>query len=1117
MTETRKRGRVIGGVLVAASCLVVSLGAQAQPMPTQLGVLVPQSLSPLARVARLNVQNLSLGTALLHLRQRSGVDLAFSTRAIPSSHRVSCECTSVTVAEALDRMLAGTFLNYSELDGQVIIEPRSRSDYLDRAAVATASLAPGRRLDTIHDDAREVQTPSVTGLVQGTGGRAIQAARVFVVGTARQSTTDAEGRFRITDVPEAGLTVRILAIGYQPLMRAVRAGTEVQLFQLVESPVNLDELIVTGTVGATEKRAIGNSIGQVKASEVLELAPVADAIQLINGRVPGVLVQPSTGVVGGGGRIRIRGASSISLFGSDPLLFVDGIRVDNRAHSGPASQGGGTTGSGPASRMSDINPEDIESIEIVKGPAAAVLYGTEATGGVIQIITKRGSRGGRAEVSATFKQGTNWFMNAEERWPSMYTRVNGEIIEMNLARNERERGTPMFRNGRVQGYGTNAKGGTERVRYFASLDLDHETGIEPTNTLFKFGGRVNLDLPLTDRFEVGVNLGLVSSDLQLPIEVAAGPWASQDLGNPATLGQPLRGFNLAPPEAWHRASESRSRTGHLVAGLRFQHRPSTWFNHRLTLGLDLVSSDNFTLLRNIASIPEFALFNLGGGGGRLGTKFSRREQVTTNTVDYAATATANLRPSIVSTSSVGLQYYRNFNSFATAEGREFPDFSVQSISAAATTFGSDNFVENATVGMYLQQQFAFSNRLFLTAAIRADDNSAFGESFDLVTYPKVAASWVVSEDGAGLFRFVDVLKLRAAYGQAGQQPAAFSAIRTYTAVGGPTGPGLRPGASGNPDLGPERGEEIEVGLETSLFGSRVSIDASYYHKTTRDAIIGVPNIPSQGFMGTRLVNAGVLRNQGVELGLSARVLDGAKVALDLGVNLSHNDNKVLELASGATELPVLDDRLVHKVGYPAFSSFIRKVVSAELGPDGVATNILCDGGEGNAPMSCAAAPGIFVGSALPTTEGSVSSTLTLGGRVRLYALVDFKLGHQLFENSLMLRCLNGHCRERFYPTEYDPVWIATTQNPAGRFDWSIQDAGFGKLREVSANLMMPASWARVLGARSGSVTVAGRNLHTWTNWSGVDPESYQVNNLFSLVRATTPQLAQFVATVNLVF
>ncbi len=1115
MTEARKRGRVIGGVLVAATCLAGSSSAQAQRTPTQLGALVLQAHSPLTRTARLNVQNIPLGAALVHLRQRSGVDLAYSTRVIPPARRVDCECAGVTVAEALDRMLAGTFLRYVELDGQVIIEPRARPEHLDRAAVTTAVLAPDRRRDAALQ-MEEEQTPSIIGVVYGVGARPVVSARVFVVGTTRQSTTDAEGRFRITDVSEAGLTIRILAIGYQPLMRNVRAGTEVQSFQLVESPVNLDELIVTGTVGATEKRAIGNSIGQVKASEVLELAPAADAVQLINGRVPGVLVQPSTGVVGGGGRIRIRGASSISLFGRDPLLYVDGIRVDNRAHSGPGSQGAGAA-SGPASRMNDINAEDIESIEIVKGPAAAVLYGTEATGGVIQIITKRGSRSGRAEISTTVKQGTNWFMSAEERWPSMYSRVDGEILEVNLVRNERERGTPMFRNGRTQGYGVNLKGGAERVRYFASLDVDHETGIEPTNTMFKLGGRTNLDLPLSDRFDIGVNLGLVSSDLQLPMETGTGMWRSEFFGNPATVNSPFRGFDPAPPEVWHRASESRSQTSHLIAGLRLQHRPTTWFNHRLTLGMDLVSSDNFTLFRNIASIPEFAPFNLGGGGARLGTKWSRREQLTTNTVDYAANATANLRPSIVSTSSVGLQYYRTFNSFATAEGREFPDFSVRSISAAATTFGSDNFTENATVGMYFQQQFALSNRLFLTAAIRADDNSAFGEAFDLVTYPKVAASWVVSEEGFWPLRFVDVLKLRAAYGQAGQQPAAFSAVRTYTAIGGPAGPGLRPGASGNPDLGPERGEEIEVGLEASLFGSRVSIDASYYHKTTRDAILGVPTIPSQGFIGTRLVNAGVLQNQGVELGLTARVLDGTAVALDLGVNVSRNDNKVLELANGATELPVLDDRLSHKVGYPAFSSFIRKVVSADLGSDGVATNILCDGGPGNAPMSCASAPGIFVGSALPKTEGSVSSTLTLGGRVRLYALVDFKLGHQLFDNSILLRCLNGRCRERFYPTEYDPLWIATTQNPSGLFDWSIRDAGFAKLRELSANMALPSAWARVLGARSGSVTVAGRNLHTWTNWTGLDPESYQVNNVFSLALGSTPQLAQIAAAINLVF
>jgi len=704
----------------------------------------------------------------------------------------------------------------------------------------------------------------------------------------------------------------------------------------------------------------------------------------------------------------------------------------------------------------------------------------------------------------------------------------GALIEWNALRAEAERGTPVFRTGHLQNYGVRASGGTERFRYYVGADLDDEGGIETTNSLRRLSGRSNLDVKFGDKADLSVNLGLVSSDLNLPGEIFSGPWYSMDFGHPLELGTPRRGFHLAPPEAWREAMENKSETNRFTAGLQLAHRPKPWLSHRLALGIDLVNDDSYTLFRNIASDTYLRQFT-PPFGSPLGTKWARRERGITNTLDYGITATASITRALTSSTSAGLQVYRNYLSFQTAEGRDFPDFSVESISAAATTFSSDGFVENVTVGTYVQQQIGWRNRLFLTGALRADDNSAFGENFNLVYYPKASLSWVLSEEPFWRVSFVDVLKLRAAYGQSGQQPQAFAAIRTYIPVPGPTGaPGLISGASGNADLGPERSKEIEMGLEAGLLRGRLGLDLTFYSKTTEDAILAIPNVPSEGFgvdpivqrTGTRFENLGTVRNRGIEALVRGRVLEGRSVGWELDLKLSRNWNEVVQLVGGQDQIVALGGLIRHSEGHPAFSVFTRRVVSADVGTDGIARNIMCDGGptNNNQPVACAPSARLFAGQGLPKVEGSGSTTLTLFGKLRFYALVDFKTGHKLFDNSAYIRCFFGTCRERVLPAEFDPLHIGAIQGT--QFDWAVADAGFAKLREVSATYSVPAAWARAVGVSRATVSVAGRNLHTWTSWPDVDPEAYQewagVANLFA-PRNTTPQLAQFVATLNLTF
>jgi len=245
-------------------------------------------------------------------------------------------------------------------------------------------------------------------------------------------------------------------------------------------------------------------VTQVRAAETVELAHVANVQSLLNARSPGLIITPGTGMVGSGSQVRIRGSNSFSL-SNQPLLYVDGVRVDNAQATGPAVQ---AFGSSVISRLNDFNPDDIESIEVIKGPAAATLYGTEASNGVIHIITKRGRQGAPA-WNLTIRQGANWFMNSIERTPVNYWKDpnTGIIHSINLAKTEKERGTPLYRTGHVQGYSLSLSGGSADVRYYLAGDFDNEEGAQWDNSQRRASLRANLNIMASPTLELAASVG----------------------------------------------------------------------------------------------------------------------------------------------------------------------------------------------------------------------------------------------------------------------------------------------------------------------------------------------------------------------------------------------------------------------------------------------------------------------------------------------------------------------------------------------------------------------------------------------------------------------------------
>lgn len=996
------------------------------------------------------------------------------------------------------------------------------------------------------------QVGVVAGVVStSTPAVPVAEAIVRIQGTERQVLTDDSGRFRFGGLTGPSIMLEVRRVGFRPTTVTAQVGNENIRISLTAQTMRLDQVVVTGTAGGQSKRELGTTVSTIDAAAVKEIAPISSVQNLLAARAPGVFVNSATGNVGAGARIRIRGASSVSL-SNEPLLYVDGVRVSNSPATGPANQ---AFGSASISRMNDINPDDIESIEIIKGPAAATLYGTEASNGVIQIITKKG-RMGAPRWSLAIRQGTNYLQDPEGRWPVNYNRVPRlgspgvfDTLSIDIIDAENARGTPVFSSGRLQEYDISTSGGSNLFTYYVGAGVEDSKGIEPTSSVKRYSNRVNLNLIPNTKFNMAVNIGYVNGDVNLPCEAGCGGrtlatiWANPVNAAPLPNGDPnpRRGFNSGLPTMYDELTRYWQGVNRFTGGIQLNHQPREWFRQAFRAGTDRVSeSDNFLGLRTEDSLSRVIF-----GTGALGARSINTRQVNHYSLDYSASGIWDLRSDIRSTTSFGAQYYRNSTVFQASSGTIFPTVGLTALSATTTNrTTSGDIEEDATLGFYLQEQVGWKDRLFLTAAIRADDNSAFGQNFDRVYYPKLSASWVISEEPFFNQMWVDALKLRAAYGEAGKQPITYSALQTYASATGPNDVAtVTPQFLGNPDLGPERSKEMEMGFDLGALNDRLGFEVTYYRKQNVDAILDRQIAPSIGLPGTQPFNAGSILNWGTELLVRGTPVDRDRFSWNVTIGVATNDSRVeslgtpqaildLRALSGTPDFVIGGTFIRHQVGYPLGAYFEQKVLSAQLLPTGLAdrATVICDDARGGT-MICAGpdliygntddAPEVFIGRSLPKTEIAFSNTFTFMKNFRVYMLIDSKRGFVKVDGNMRSRCaIFGRCRENFYPSEFDPRKIAGLQSNGQLVDYYLNNSSYTKLREVSFSYTLPEIATRWGGFSRAVVTLAGRNLFTWTNYPGLEPEAFFLGgsrggNFGSFEQTTNPQLAQWVFGMNL--
>jgi TonB-linked SusC/RagA family outer membrane protein len=827
-------------------------------------------------------------------------------------------------------------------------------------------------------------------------------------------------------------------------------------FVLDTEVLGLDEIVVTGTAGAARRREVGNSIAQVNMAQVKEPAVSVDA--LLQARVPGMTVTTTSGQVGSGAMIRLRGNVSVAM-SNQPILYVDGVRVrsEGYARNVPPTGSGLRSNNDIASPLNDINTADIDRIEVIKGAAATTLYGTEAAAGVIQIFTRRGHTGA-----------PTWNVTAETGFAhELKFGFTGELPPSEETHksfcdsNKQNCGDPAYlytnpwlRDGLRQKYSLSVGGGGEALQYFVSGSLEDNQGVLPLDEEDKIAVRGNFTFAPIRALQLQWNTSFTTTDLQ-----------NTPSGNNAqglTLNTFRRNRNyltadsnrsvIDPLLKWKITTE----IDHLITGLSTTYSPTSNFTNRLAVGYDLAQQDN-------RSFRPFGFVSEPNG-----ILSDRRYKYSNLTFDYVGTYDLHLGESLRSSFSWGGQSVTTETQSTSAHGERFPGPGEPVVSSGGLTLGFESRVRVVNAGFFVQNLFDYKNRYFLTAGVRVDGNSAFGENLGLQAYPKVSLSWIMSDESF-FPESMGQLKLRAAWGQSGRAPGAFDAIRTYTAAGWGTAPAFLPDAVGNPDLGPERTSELELGFDGSFLRDRLALDFTYYNRKTTDALFSVQQVPSLGFVSGQLKNVGELENKGLELSANLSVIRGRNFGWDVGGSVFTNKSKVLSLG-GAT---------------PYSLGSFGWVVEGQPVPV-LRANCVTNKDEKADPViqqNC------NIGPNQPTHVFNINTTVSLPKGISLTARGEYQGGNYIYDGV----AFNAVDRSVRWPGCFDAYRITETKGRTEltalqraqcelafeKSDYFIYPADFFKVREVTLQVPVPA---RLLpGSTRASLTFTGRNLWKWVN------------------------------------
>lgn len=891
-------------------------------------------------------------------------------------------------------------------------------------------------------------------------------------------------RLKFADDAACALLILLLSIGFVTTSAAANGQTG------SAGASTRDSLVATFT-GEEPRLELPTGVFQFVVEGRSSELPVSSLSQLLSGRFAGVQVL-STGATGTASRIRIRGQSSL-LLSNEPLVLVDGARLFKQKQV--------TTNEVP-SRLDDINVDDIAKIEIINGPSGTALYGSDASNGVINITTRRGTRG-RPRVNVYTENGLITDPNTyPDRW-MLWGKRSGSSISGTCtlplvstgacAVDSLRHGnipaidslTPIAKGYRSQ-YGLQLSGGAERVQLFAAFEREDETGVyrlpdreitrrknaRHTNSIpdnqirpsamYRNNVRLNVSAQPARWLSLDVLSGYVNGDARvvpngnnstgIGAAIMAGQWR---FDTKDADGTPLNSFFSSP------AGDVMSQTYHqdidrYITSVSGTLKPSSWLSARGIYTRDDATQHDTLLVRNGEGVV---------GNGRVGSINTTREHFGLQTVQADITTTFRTESGLRSSTTIGAQNIREDGSSDAASGYPL-GANLADVGSHSTSVG-----RRTSDAIFVQEALSFGDYLFVTGGLRHETFSYFGAKLDAVNFPTIGAAWVVSNQAFFPKRaWLNSLHIRSSYGASGQMPDL---------QGGVTGV-LYVVPGGHSQIKPEYSTELEGGADLIMFGGASDIAFTLYTKQTKDVFLSREQFPGAKPIG---FNGGIVENRGFELMVNQRLVDTRQFALNVALNASANRNRLTALPVGTAPIFTGNRGTQRNLpGYPLFGFWMRPYTFADANGDHIITQdelTISDTLE-------------FIGSSFPTRAVGVTPTVDLfNKRVRLSAQIDSKWGFRKFNNTLRFQCQSASsCRgvtdiNAPLAEQAAAVAISTGRVLSGFFE----DGSFTRFRELSVSYEFPTRWASAFRAKAWNVVLTGRNLGVITTYSGVDPES----------------------------
>jgi TonB-linked SusC/RagA family outer membrane protein len=1041
--------------------------------------------------------------ALKTIAREGGLNIAYSGTVLRLDRVVRLDARDITVAAALTEVLLGA-------NADVVFSETGRAMIVKREDVAQrlAGVITGRVTDS-------------------TGGQGVAAATVMVEGTRLSVTTGADGSYSLRSVPAGMHTISARRLGYSRKSRSVTVDDGATIsadFVLSRAPTSLSDVITTAT-GDQRRVELGHTITRIVADSVVRSAPVNSVTELLTARAAGLLVTNNDGQVGGNTQIRMRAPNTVNGLDAAPVVIVDGVRFTTtrtRVSLTDRPEAQGLWGVQPTSRLNDLNINDIETVEVVKGAAAATLYGADAANGVLVITTKRGKPGEtkwRAHSKFTMSE------IPVAKFPDLYwgwSTVDGETSTSscgllgvadgscvqdsvtNIGNDLNNEKYTIFHSQPNYQFGTSVSGGRPELRYYVSADIDDATGpirlpvayeeavrarrgselpdeLQNPNHLFKVNTRSNITAQLGKRGEVSLN----TSYLQSATRTIAVEQGVYDLGS--TVASPVDnvdGYNsfAAPDQAF--AQTVTEYVKRITLGTNGHYRVAPWLMVRATAGMDITNATSKGLLRRgDAPTNNFGAFP----NGRVAED---RSDISNYTLSGNATANGRLGR-LSSRTTVGSEYRRNLTqglsgtrSNLLPEGESFSQ-------ATGAPSAAQKYIELVSLGSFFEEMIGLNDRLFLTGALRGDGSSTFGQDYHVDVNPKASASWLISQEP--FFPRIPVLselRLRYAVGSATIQPyptmARPNVILQDGFAEGATRTGITQQDLPNPNLKPERSREQEFGFDANAWNSRVSLEGTWYRRRTEDGLFQniIPASVSPFFR--YWTNVGLVTANGFEAQLNAQVLTSRALSWDVSLQHSYYTNKLVKSGTNQNTLPIQTGQAV---GYPLGSVFNRPILSYA---DANNNHII-------EPDEIVFGDTVFVGVSIPPRTQVLSSTLGLfNRRVRLSAAIDRRSGHVVTNSTKQSLCVSARCLDaldRNTPFADQAAAVATgLDGTLSQFNyWEKGD--ITRFREMSVALDIPSRLLRFARIEDATLTLQGRNLGILSKASdATDPESVTVIN-----------------------